>query len=106
VYIWVNVQVTLYDEEVFPDDGVALIQGIITQTGNSFGIGKDVIVQRLYGPIYVGVSGIGKMDITVVRENDPSTVPPAGNYASTNIAIASREISTFDVTHVAVTILP
>jgi uncharacterized phage protein gp47/JayE len=106
VYIWVDVQVTLYNEEIFPDNGVQLIQTTVTNTGNSFGIGKDVIVQRFYGPIYSAVSGIGKMDITVAREDDANTVPlyPA-DYSDVNISISSRELSTFDVTHVSVTIL-
>jgi hypothetical protein len=101
----VNIQVSLYDEEVFPDNGVPLIQSIVAATGNSFGIGKDVIVQRLYGPIYAGVSGIGQMTITVAREDDASTVPAPGDYAAVNIPISARELSQFDVTHVAVTIL-
>jgi uncharacterized phage protein gp47/JayE len=105
VYIWVDIQVSLYNEEVFPDNGVPLIQSIVAATGNSFGIGKDVIIQRLYGPIYAGVSGIGQMTITVAREDDASTVPAPGDYVATNIAISSRELSQFDVTHVSVTIL-
>lgn len=106
VYIWVDVEVSLYNEEIFPDNGVQLIQSIITETGNSFGIGKDVITQRLYGPIYAGVSGIGKMVITVAREDDPNTVPSLGEYLEDNIPIASRELSQFDITHVTVTINP
>jgi uncharacterized phage protein gp47/JayE len=104
VYMWVNITVNLYDEEVFPDNAVPTIQAIVAATGNAFGIGKDVIVQRFYGPIYAGVSGIGQLIITVAREDDPNTVPAPGDYVSTNIAISARELSTFDVTHVAVTV--
>ena len=104
VYIWVNIHVYLYNEEIFPDNGVPQIQTIVTATGNSFGIGKDVIVQRFYGPIYAGISGIGKMDITVAMETDPDIVPAPGDYQPDNIAINARELSRFDVTHVTVTI--
>jgi uncharacterized phage protein gp47/JayE len=98
VYIRVDVQASLYNEEIFPDNGVALIQAIIVQTGNSFGIGKDVIPQRLYGPIYTGVSGIGNMTIAVSRDGNP-TVPQI-------IPISARELSTFIITSVTVTINP
>lgn len=98
IYIWVDIHVTLYNEEIFPDNGVQQIQIIVTNTGNSFGIGKDVIVQRFYGPIYAGVSGIGKLDIRVARADEEVT--------DQNIPISARELSTFDVTNVTVTINP
>jgi len=106
IYIWVNVDVFLYNEEAFSDAGTTQIKQIVTDTGNSFGIGKDVIVQRLFGPIYAGVTGIGKMVITVASETDPTTVPAAGDYSDNNIAIDARELSQFDITHVAVSIEP
>jgi uncharacterized phage protein gp47/JayE len=104
VYIWVKIVVSLYNEEVFPDDGVQQIQAIVAATGNAFGIGKDVIIQRLMGPIYASVPGIANLDITVAQENDPDTVPAPGDYVSTNLAIDDRELSQFDATTVEVTI--
>lgn len=106
IYTWVNVSVTLYNEEIFPNDGIQQIQALIVSTGNSFGIGKDIIIQRFLGPIYSHVPGIARLDITVATEPDPNTVPAPGDYVSSNIAIASREVSTFDLLRVAVTILP
>jgi uncharacterized phage protein gp47/JayE len=105
VYIWVNIAVSLYNEEIFPDNGISLIQTIVTNTGNTFGIGKDVITQRFYGPIYAGVSGIGKMDITVAKMYDPDTAPQPTDYTDQNIPISPRELSTFIETHVSVSIL-
>ena len=106
IYIWVNVDVFLYSEEAFSDAGTDQIKQIIADTGNAFGIGKDVIVQRLFGPIYASVTGIGKMDITVASETDPTTVPPTANYSANNIAIDARELSQFNITHIAVSIEP
>jgi len=60
----------------------------------------------LFGPIYAGVTGIGKMVITVASETDPTTVPAPGDYSDNNIAIDARELSQFDITHVAVSIEP
>jgi uncharacterized phage protein gp47/JayE len=104
VYIWVDVTVTLYNEEQFPDGGVPQIQVIVTDTGNNFGIGKDVIVQRFFGPIYSNVPGISQLDIKVARADDVNAVPAPGDYTSANIPISARELSQFDVTKVMVTI--
>lgn len=104
-FIWVDVTVTLYNEEIFPDGGVPLIQLIITNTGNNFGIGKDVIPQRFHGPIYSGVSGIGHLDIKVAKAIDVNSTPAPGDYVTTNIPISARELATFDVTKILVTIL-
>jgi uncharacterized phage protein gp47/JayE len=105
VYIWVNVSVTLYSEEAFPDTGAEQIETVIAQTGNSFGIGKDIIIQRFLGPIYAAISGIGNMTITVARGTDPISAPAPGAYTSSNLPIAARELSMFDVTRVNVNIL-
>lgn len=105
-YIWVNITVTLYNEEIFPDDGPARIQAIVTSTGNAFGIGKDVIIQRLLGPIYTNVPGIAKMDITVAMKTDPNATPIAGDYTSNNIPITARQLSQFSALHVNVVISP
>lgn len=104
IYIWVTVDVTLYDEEVFPDNGPQQMQAIVTDTGNSFGIGKDVIIQRFLGPIYSQIQGISRMDIKVARETDPNIVPAPGAYTSNNLDISARELSVFDATKVNVTI--
>ncbi len=99
-----EVDVTLYNEEVFPDNAIQQIQAIVTTTGNDFGIGKDVIPQRFFGPIYSNVSGIGNLVIRVARMYDPDTIPAPGYYDTTNIQVASRELSQFDPTRVTVSI--
>jgi len=104
VYIWVDVTVTLYNEEQFPDGGVPQIQLIVTETGNKFGIGKDVIVQRFFGPIYANVPGIAQLDIKVAKAVDANSIPIAADFSSANIPIGAREIAEFDVTKVMVTI--
>ena len=104
VYIWVEVDVTLYNEEQFPDGGIPQIQLIVTNTGNSFGIGKDVIPQRFFGPVYANVAGISNLVIRVAKTLDPNTIPVVADYSEAIIPIAARELSQFDVTKVAVTI--
>ena len=104
-YIWVDVTVTLYNEEQFPDGGIPQIQAIVTATGNSFGIGKDVIAQRFFGPIYSGVPGIGNIVITMAKADDVNAVPLTSDYSSDTIPISARELSVFDITKVMVTIV-
>jgi uncharacterized phage protein gp47/JayE len=104
VYIWIKINLFLYNEEIFPDDAVVNIQAIVTATGNAFGIGKDVILQRFLGPIYAGVPGIAQMNVTAVMNSDPSFVPAPGDYAAANIPISARQLSRFDITHVTVVI--
>ena len=105
IYIWVKCEIQLYGEELFLDNGIDQIKNIIVNTGNSFGIGKDVIQQRFHGPIYSGVSGIGHITITIAKSNDPNVPPAPGAYANSNIPIASREISTFILSNVSVIVL-
>lgn len=104
IYIWVNCDIELYSEESFLDNGIGQIQNIIVNTGNSFGIGKDVILQRFYGPIYSGVSGVGHITITLAQSTDPNTPPAPGAFVSSNIPISAREISTFILNNVKVLI--
>lgn len=106
IFVWVDVDVSLYSEEIFPDTGVPRIQAIVVDTGNSFGIGKDIIIQRFFGPIYSNVPGISKLDISVAITSDPNTVPAPGDYVTTNIAISNRELAQFDLTRVSVTVAP
>ena len=104
IYIWVKINLYLYNEEIFPDDGVAKIQAIVTATGNNFGIGKDVILQRFLGPIYAGVPGIAQMNVTAAMKTDGDVVPAPGDYTATNIPISARQLSRFNPTHVSVVI--
>lgn len=104
VYFWVSVNVALYNEEIFPDNGAAQIQTIIAQTGNNFGIGKDVIIQRFMGPVYSQVPGIANLTILVAYTTDGNTPPTT--YTPNNVPISAREVSSFDFTRVQVTISP
>lgn len=106
VYFWVKANVQLYDEETFPDSGVLQMQTVLADTGNSFGIGKDVIIQRFYGPVYAAIAGIGRLDISVAFTSDPNHVPLVTDYVSTNVPISARELSQFDATRIQVVLAP
>ena len=95
IYVWVKVSVSLYDEEIFHDNGVLQIQTIIQDTGNNFGIGKDIILQRFMGPVYSQVPGIASLAISVATNTDPTYTPVAGDYQTNNVPIGSGQLSQF-----------
>jgi hypothetical protein len=91
VYVWVNCILHLYNEEAFPPNGSTVVQQVIVDTGNLFGVGVDIIIQRFYGPIYTAVSGIGQIELTVAVE-------------PVNVPIAVRELARFDIVRTSVTV--
>lgn len=104
VYVWLNLTITKYSEEAFPTSGDIIIKQIVTDTGNLFGVGKDIIHQRFMGPIYEQIPGISNIAITSAV-TATLTAPGGGAYTSANKAIAVRELSRFDITQVIVTVL-
>jgi uncharacterized phage protein gp47/JayE len=104
VYVWVMVSVNKYNEETFPANGDTFIAEIIAKTGNEFGVGKDIITQRFYGPIYSQVSGIGSVIIMTAVTISPDTVPAPGEYTLGNKNIAVRELSRFATDRISVAV--
>jgi len=104
VYVWVNCILSLYNEEVFPSNGPQVVQQIIVDTGNLFGVGTDIIIQRFYGPIYQAVSGVGNISLAIAVEPDATTTPAPGDFSSSNVSIAVRELARFDLVRVSVTV--
>jgi uncharacterized phage protein gp47/JayE len=79
---WVRVVLTNYSEEDFPDGGAALVATNIKEyADNNISIGKDLIIQRLYSPIY-SVPGIESADVytavidfdTTVNDEEDATL--------------------------------
>jgi len=95
-YIWVEIDITLFDEEIFPSTGIVQIQESITAFGNSLGAGQDCIMQRFFDSVYK-VPGVGNINLFKfgVTENPSDTVattfsaqtisnePTPGDYTST-----------------------
>ena len=101
IYIWVEVDYELNSEEDFPPDGeVAIKTAIVAYGQTNFGIGKDVIRQRLATAIYT-VDGIGDIVIRLGSETTPAT--PPGSFTENNIIIADNEVSIWDETQIEVT---
>lgn len=63
-YVHMEIEISLYDEEQFPTDGVNAIKQAIVDFGDTFNTGDDLIVQRFYTPIYT-IPGI--LDIVSLK---------------------------------------
>jgi len=105
VYIWANVQVTKYSEEIFPGNGSDLIKQIMVDTGNAFGVGKDIIHQRFMGPLYSQISGMSSIIISTAITYDSTITPALGDYTADNKSIAIRELSRFSIDRISVVII-
>lgn len=104
VEIEVQVILSLYDEETFPDNGEEMVHDAIIDwsTGNGtwvkaeYTAGKDVIPARFYVPI-LSVPGISSAELKV-RKAGYST------WTSNNIGINSQEIATLSQVDVSVAV--
>lgn len=100
IYVWIDVVLTLYSEEAFPSDGYTLVRdAILNYAAENIGIGTDVLLKRLYTPIF-SIPGI--KDAVITRATSATPGGPPGSYLSTDLAIAQFEIARFDSTRVAV----
>lgn len=103
VYIWLEIDITLYAEEDFPTTGVTLIkESIVDWSLDEYSSGVDVIYQRIGTPIYE-VPGIGPIAITTGKSASP--VVPPGAFTAADIVISSSEIAVFDVSRIEVSIV-
>lgn len=96
VDIDVEVDYYRYDEETFPDDGVAVMQQAIVDAVNELTIGKDVIADRLRVPIYASVAGVGR---TVIRVQDQANP----GFTDDKISIAPSEFANTTLGDVTIT---
>lgn len=102
IYLWVSAEITLYDEEIFPQNGLNAIKDQIMIYGNSLGVGDDVIVQRFFGFIFQ-IPGIATIDLKVATSETAEGLP--GAYSDQNLEISAREIAELDLSRVGVTIV-
>jgi len=99
-YTWIRVTInTLDSEEALDPEYVTTVKSAVLTYGNSIGIGKDVIIQRFFGPIYESTPGIGGITVEAAITASPVDAP---TYTTTNIIIARDEIAVFDLTRITV----
>lgn len=101
-YVHINVEITLYDEEIFPTDGIDSIKKALQDYGNTLRAGEDVIRQRFFGAIY---SVTGVEDITLYEHDDTPNPGDTPTYVTTNLEIADNQIARFNIDRIFVTIV-
>jgi uncharacterized phage protein gp47/JayE len=99
-YAWARVTINSLDTEEAVDPGyIDAIKAAVVATGNALDIGKDVIIQRFYGPIYASTPGLGSITVEMDVTASPLDVP---TYATSNIVIARGDHAIFDLARVTV----
>ena len=99
-YIWVNIELTLLDEEDFPENGITLVKQKILEYGNTLLVGGNVVPQRFFGSIF-GIPGIESIFIEVASTDEPDGEPV---YQEEPIEIDINEKTVFDVDRIEVTV--
>lgn len=103
LFLAIRVQYVTYDEESLPGDANSAISDTVLEHINSLPLGKDVITDRLIGPIYQAVPlGLGNLTIEVqglAASGDP-VVP--GNWTEDTFAVAGSEYATIAVTDITI----
>src|SRR5690554_3049674 len=101
VYVTFEVDYQVYDEEIFPANGVQAIRDAIVRYGDSTRrIGEDVIPQRFFGEVYRSVSGIENLVIRIGGSDSPD-VPPA-SVVNATLDINSRQLADFSAERISV----
>lgn len=103
-YIWIKVVVSLLpaSEEPFPPDGFTQIANNLLAEGNSLGVGRDVIWQRLLRAVHA-VPGVAEADLTLAVTATPLPPPAGGDYSASNVTIADFEVARFAANRISVT---
>lgn len=96
VPIYVKCIIKEYNEEVLPGDAIDKITAVIVAQIGKLSMGKDVIYQRLIGPIYTGVDGISYVELSVSQDGE--------TYKQENIAVARDEIATVQADNITVSL--
>lgn len=101
-YIWVKVKYSKYSEEAFTSGGEEIMKQVVESTGDSLGIGNDVIPKRFVGPIYRNVSGLSDVTVSIAVTSDLNTTPLPGDYQTSRYPISDEQITNFSTQRVIV----
>lgn len=100
VYAWVRVSVNLLNtEEPLSESVAAAIKSAVMEYGDSLSVGNDIIVQRIYGPIYTATSGIGSITVEAAVTALPGDTP---SYSTSNVSIARAGLAVFAESRIVV----
>jgi len=102
IYIWVRCELTLYDEETFPNNGLQAVQEVIFNYGSSLDIGVDVLLQRVQCQIFE-IEGIAKGTVTIAATPFTTTTPV---YGTSDLDVGETEISNWALDRITISLAP
>ena len=101
IFVHLEIDYTLYSEEIFPSNGEVQIAQVASDSGNLLGINEDVILQRFHGPIFSAVAGIATLAVRIATS--ATEFGPPGAFTAVNLDIEAIEIAKFAVSRITVT---
>ena len=103
VYVWIKAQITLLPEteQAFPAAGFAQIRESLLQAADVFGLGDDVLYQKLYYAVF-RTAGVATVDLKIARSAKPTEKPADGAFQATNLTIDPFAKAYFDMARIEV----
>lgn len=99
-YAWIKVTVdALNTEETLTTEIVQAIKDAVLAYGQALSIGDDIILQRIYGPIYDATQGLAEITIEADLTPAPGDVPA---YGTANISLDRADLAVFDEARITV----
>lgn len=88
VYVWIKAQITLLPEteQAFPAAGFAQIRESLLQAADVFGLGDDVLYQKLYYAVF-RTAGVATVDLRIARSAKPTEKPADSAFQAANLTI-------------------
>lgn len=88
VYVWIKAQITLLPEteQAFPAAGFAQIRESLLQAADVFGLGDDVLYQKLYYAVF-RTAGVATVDLKIARSAKPTEKPADSAFQAANLTI-------------------
>lgn len=101
VYVWIQARITLLpeSEQVFPAAGFAQIRENLLQASALFGLGDDVLYQKLYYAVF-RTAGVATVDLKIAHSTKPTEKPV--DFQAANLTIAPFAKAYFDVARIEV----
>ena len=103
VYVWIKAQITLLPEteQAFPAAGFAQIRESLLQASALFGLGDDVLYQKLYYAVF-RTAGVATVDLKIARSVKPTEKPADGAFQAANLTIDPFAKAYFDMARIEV----
>lgn len=82
-YVHMNIEISLYDEETFPDGGAESIKAALVAFGQGLQAGDNIIRQRFYSAIFsvAGVEEISLFELAITEVDEAQSTKETGSVS-------------------------